>query len=360
MLRYPFTHYAIQSSCKRVISCIGRLDMTLWDFPDWKKIAWRVGKSLKDILNPTPEDLGEGKEQREAQRLRDALKGFVYFNTFDDLILWSLQDVDPIQRANTPLLDRPAAGRNHPEEGVKTLLCHDYSGGFHDYESVRPSAMKCDMYTCNYLQYIDLFIYFSHKLVCIPPPTWTNSMHRNGVRILGTFILEPQTPHVEQLLRQVDGEFVIARRLAILASVFGFDGWLLNVEKKIPVQNRELVGTLKEFISQLRQFMGPKGRVIWYDALDCDNEVKYQNSLTSKNLDFARSADYLFTNYKWTREKIQEASEFAAQSDIVPSHVYFGIDVWAQNTNMPGPPRITFPPKGGGGTNTGLVCYPLV
>lgn len=37
---------------------------------------------------------------------------------------------------------------------------------------------------------IDLFVYFSHHMVTIPPPGWVMAAHRNGVRVLGTFITE--------------------------------------------------------------------------------------------------------------------------------------------------------------------------
>jgi len=66
------------------------------------------------------------------------------------------------------------------------------------------------LYSCGYLQHIECFVYFSHKLVCVLPPTWTNTMHRNGVKVLGAFILEPGEPHVERMLDVFDGEFVVA------------------------------------------------------------------------------------------------------------------------------------------------------
>ena len=91
------------------------------------------------------------------------------------------------------------------------------------------------------------------------------------------------------------------------------------------------------------------------DALNTDNEVDYQNGLTMKNAPFAIAADSLFTNYRWTRRKLKEADSTGARCGLHPRETSFGIDVWAQNTDMPGPPRITFPPNGGGGTNTGLV-----
>lgn len=329
-------------------------------FPDWKKIGWHVGKRIRDILRPIPIESDESKKARKIRRLHDNFKGFVYFDDFETLHAWSADDIDPVQQANTPLLERQvAANGGELEKSTSVLLCHDYRGGYHDYESVRPAHLEFEMYSCEYLQYVDTFIYFSHKLVCVPPSSWINTMHRNGVKILGTFLFEPQTPDIERVLEQVNGEFIVAKQLSCLAVNIGFDGWLLNFEKEFPKSCPNFATTLIEFISELRRLMGSQRSVIWYDALNIDNEVEYQNSLTSKNLDFARSANALFTNYKWTGKNIREASILAAEHDIRSSTVFFGIDVWAQNTNMPGPPRITFPPKGGGGTNTGIVRFPL-
>lgn len=189
-------------------------------FPDWKKIGWHVGKKLRDIINP-PADTGPSREERRAQRLRDGSRGLIYFDDFDELEAWSIKDVDPFSRANTPLLKR-SASRIHDHVGPTTLvlLCHDYNGGYHDYESVRPSPLKDKLYACNYPQYVDTFVYFSHKLVCIPPPTWINTMHRNGVKVLGTFIVERGSIHIERMLDQEKGEFLVAKQLAVMVRHF--------------------------------------------------------------------------------------------------------------------------------------------
>ena len=279
-------------------------------------------------------------------------------DTFDELLDWSPNDIDPVQRANTPLLPR---SRNHVHDcrnpSTNLLLCHDYNGGYHDYESVRPGLQAEELYSCEYLQYLEIFIYFSHKLVCCPPPTWTNLMHRNGVKILGSFVVEPQTTNVERMLECQGGKYVIAAQLAALAKNLGFDGWLLNIEQEFP-EEVDIRGKLIGFIVALKQCLGPTRLVIWYDALTVENEVKYQNGLTAMNADFARHADAFFTNYKWTLEKLSDSQVLAGDVQVQPSNIFFGIDVWAQNTNMPGPRRITFPADGGGGTNTGLVSVP--
>ena len=54
-------------------------------------------------------------------------------------------------------------------------------------------------------------------------------------------------------------------------------------------------------------------------------------------------------------DKLRETELMGKTCGLHPMDTLFGIDVWAQNTDMPGPPRVTFPPKRGGGTNTGFV-----
>lgn len=232
-------------------------------FPDWKRIGRHVGKRLRDIINP-PAETGPSREERRAQRLRDAPRGLVYFDEFDELEAWSAEDVDPIQRANTPLLKR-SASRAHYQVKPTTvvLLCHDYSGGYHDYESVRPCLRENEIYACNYPQYIDTFVYFSHKLVCVPPPTWINTMHRNGVKVLGTFIVEPGKAHVERVLTQVSDEFIVAKQLADMADIFGFDGWLLNIELVFPETTKYPAERMCAMIRSLKRLLGPERNVVW-------------------------------------------------------------------------------------------------
>lgn len=229
------------------------------------------------------------------------------------------------------------------------------SGGYHDYESVRPLLLNSKMYSCNNPQFIDTFIYFSHKLVCVPPSTWVNAMHRHGVKVLGAFVVEPGTRDIERMLDHVNDKFPLAKQLADMAFHFGFDGWLLNVELEFPQTSRDVTGKMTAFIRNLKCLLGPEGRVVWYDALTVDNEIDYQNGLTEENALFALAADALFTNYKWTHKSLHEAKAVGDTYGMMPSETSFGIDVWAQNTSMQGPPRVTFPRKGGGGTNTGLV-----
>ena len=107
--------------------------MSIVSFPDWKKIGKRVGKKLRDVINPPSED-GPSRGERRAQRLLDVFKGFAYFDDFEEVTAWRAADADPIQCANIPLMLRTS----HPvAEGVaatsRILLCHDYNGANFNY-----------------------------------------------------------------------------------------------------------------------------------------------------------------------------------------------------------------------------------
>ena len=183
-----------------------------------------------------------------------------------------------------------------------------------------------------------------------------NTLHRNGVKVLGTFLIEPQTLHVERLFEQRDGEFMVSEKLAAIAETYGFDGWLVNVEGEMPDSITNPLQLMTDMIRSLKAKMRPSSTVIWYDGLTSANEVDYQNGLTSKNVACALEAGNLFTNYKWTRTHLDRSTEVAEKYGMDRENVYFGIDVWAQNTtSLLGHKRVTFPPHGGGGTNTGVV-----
>lgn len=140
-----------------------------------------------------------------------------------------------------------------------------------------------------------------------------------------------------------------------MASTDGSDGWLLNVEAQFPSSQAHLVQQLPSFIQSLKRLLGASGLVVWYDALTSNNEVEYQNALNWKGVQFALAVDLFFTNYRWSLSSLRETQACADLHGIASAEIFFGIDTWAQNTDMPGPSRITYPQDSGGGTLTGLV-----
>ncbi|KAK4743173.1 hypothetical protein SAY87_001174 [Trapa incisa] len=213
---------------------------------------------------------------------------------------------------------------------ARVLVCHDMQGGYKDDRWVQggdnPAAFGIWHW---YL--IDIFVYFSHDLVTLPPPCWSNTAHRHGVRVLGTFIIEwdEGIPICRKLLATQDSSRLYAERLSELAVSLGFDGWLLNIEVKL---GKELVPNLLEFISHLTEKMHssvPGSLVIWYDSVTVDGDLTYQNQLNESNKPFFEKCDGIFTNYNW-KENYPKMS--AAVAGDRKYDVYMGIDVFGRNT----------------------------
>jgi hypothetical protein len=190
------------------------------------------------------------------------------------------------------------------------------------------------------------------KLVCIPPPSWTNTLHRNGVKTLGTFLVEPQSANISKILqRTLSGtqgwDYTLASQLTRIARFYEFDGWLINIEKTFPITDWSL-SKLGGFLKQLGSSFDD-GCVIFYDSLTRNNRIEYQNALTEQNVILAKAAGSILTNYVWTPEKAAATRAIAMQNGINPANVLCGIDVWAQSSE-----RETYPEDVGGGTGTGL------
>lgn len=64
----------------------------------------------------------------------------------------------------------------------RLLVCHDMAGGYTDDKWVQ-GGPNADAYAIWHWHLIDVFVYFSHTLVTLPPPCWTNTAHRHGVKV---------------------------------------------------------------------------------------------------------------------------------------------------------------------------------
>jgi hypothetical protein len=69
---------------------------------------------------------------------------------------------------------------------------------------------------------------------------------------------------------------------------------------------------------------------------------------------FSEACGSILTNYAWTEEAALRSKELASKREIQLRNVFFGIDIWAQNTIKGRHYRVTYPRKDGGGTNTGV------
>lgn len=64
----------------------------------------------------------------------------------------------------------------------RILVCHDLAGGYGDDKWVQGGS-NADAYAIWHWYLIDVFVYFSHDLVTLPPPCWTNTAHKHGVKV---------------------------------------------------------------------------------------------------------------------------------------------------------------------------------
>ncbi|KAI4845296.1 hypothetical protein E4T44_05686 [Aureobasidium sp. EXF-8845] len=313
----------------------------------WKDILRPIRDGLRDNL-PSKQPHHDPEDERRCRE--DVLKGFTYFDSFQGINDWRPEQAYSFQRANTPLLPRPTSStiKGH----ARITLIHDFSGGYHDYEDIHSPLSDLPSYSCEYMQAIDTFVYFSHKLVCVPPPSWTNALHRNGVKVLGTFLVEPQSIDMVKILQRtssetLEWEYTLASQLTHIARFYGFDGWLINIEKTFPITDWDL-SKLEGFLKQLGSSFDD-GCVIWYDSLTRKNRIDYQNALTEQNVILVKAAGSVLTNYVWTPETAVATRIFALRNNIDPANILCGIDVWAQSSE-----RETYPRDIGGGTGTGL------
>ncbi|KAK6932967.1 Glycoside hydrolase, family 85 [Dillenia turbinata] len=231
----------------------------------------------------------------------------------------------PFNKSSVPLNSNSGVA-NRP----RILVCHDMKGGYTDDKWVQ-GGTNLGAYAIWHWYLIDVFVYFSHTLVTIPPPCWVNAAHKHGTQVLGTFITEWDEGRAicNELLSTKESAQMYAERLAELAVALGFDGWLLNIENDL---DKDQIPNLKEFISHLTTVMHsslPNSLVIWYDAVTVSGDLSWQNQLNDNNQPFFDICDGIFVNYSWQEDYPKLSADAAGDRKF---DVYMGIDVFGRGT----------------------------
>ncbi|NWH76264.1 ENASE acetylglucosaminidase, partial [Piaya cayana] len=249
-----------------------------------------------------------------------------FLSGLEELLSWQPDSNGDFNISAVPLAERqPPLHSKRP----RTLVCHDMRGGYLDDRFIQGSATR-NPYVFYHWRYIDIFVYFSHHTVTIPPVCWTNAAHRNGVPVLGTFITE-----------WTDGEKIceaflaggkeayraVSEQLARIAQHYRFDGWLVNIENTLSAAAAEnLPPFLRHLTAQVHSAV-PGGLVIWYDSVLQNGTLKWQNELNEENRVFFDACDGLFTNYNWKEGNLERSRELAGPRR---TDVYVGIDVFGR------------------------------
>jgi mannosyl-glycoprotein endo-beta-N-acetylglucosaminidase len=265
--------------------------------------------------------------QRPTSLFFDSLAAFAGWKPGADLM-------DPFRVGLVPL--RPRSGSS---AAPWMLTCHDMMNGYLESGDRYPQGTS-DVNTYNFdsWQYTDLFIYFSHHRVTIPPPWWINAAHQNGISALGTLIFENAvgTQDLSDLVNTRGtgtSDYLYVDLLVEAAAYYGFDGWLWNVESNLPADVS--VAAFTRFVQALTEAMHtrlPLSQVIWYDALTVDGTVDCQNTLNDKNKAFFLATDGILVNYSWTLDHIKTSVTTANAAGRSPLRVYTGTDVWGRGT----------------------------
>lgn len=246
---------------------------------------------------------------------------------------------------------RGAVGSLKRLQPPRLLLCHDFRDGYQQWEASADGVVGDDcpsdteMWRFNHWAYVDIFVYFSHYCVTIPPVGFIQAAHRHGTLVLGTLIFEWEAgaEKLQKILASYKTRAKAASKLAAIAKFYGFDGWLVNVEVELhggSAAASDLASFVGDLTRATRKVLGQVSEVVWYDSVTRDGSLKWQNELNLENEQFFRVAGSLFTNYHWDRNAPVRS---AVKAGTRRTDVFTGIDIFGRNT------------YGGGGFQTHLA-----
>ncbi|KAK6047920.1 glycosyl hydrolase family 85 [Cooperia oncophora] len=212
----------------------------------------------------------------------------------------------------------------------ETMICHDMKGGYLEEESedgIIISEETPSPYVFLNWWNIDIFCYFSHNFVTIPPVAYINIAHAHGCLALGTFITEWKGG--AKICDQILGsEETVEKTVDCLVSVavhYKFDGWLINIENRILAKHIDnLTLFLRLLTDRMRVAVG-FSRVIWYDSVTVTGMLKWQNMLNEYNREWYECCDGIYLNYNWNDGMLLRSADFGAINRI-----FVGIDCFAR------------------------------
>ncbi|ODV62337.1 glycoside hydrolase family 85 protein [Ascoidea rubescens DSM 1968] len=228
---------------------------------------------------------------------------------------------------------------------INLLVCHDFNGNYQNYEDMNPQGyfphLNGTHFFLQFPQLVEMFTYFSHNLITIPPVSWINNCHKFGIPCLGTIIFEGNSIEVIKKLDSLlsinptNNKFIFVDILTDLCKYYSFDGFLLNIETHF--SNFDLSNNLISFIEALKSNLHlniKNSKIIWYDSLvPSINKVKYENGLSVDNYELFKNSDFFFTNYWWNEDNLKKNIAIAGLYGINNS-LYVGIDVWGRGSQL--------------------------
>jgi mannosyl-glycoprotein endo-beta-N-acetylglucosaminidase len=111
-------------------------------------------------------------------------------SNLDDLFKWPFEsnNKNGCRQFKTEKLLLPNEELSQNANRTKIIVCHDMKNNYLEDKFFQGFDQGAANYSFYHWNLIDIFIYFSHHFITIPPESWINAAHENNCRILGTFI----------------------------------------------------------------------------------------------------------------------------------------------------------------------------
>ncbi|KAG5279327.1 hypothetical protein AALO_G00076580 [Alosa alosa] len=245
----------------------------------------------------------------------------------EELLAWKISEASPFNVASVPRASRQPP---YASKQLRTLVCHDMMGGYLEDRFIQGTEVEAP-YAFYHWSLIDIFNYFTHQMVTIPPACWTNAAHRHGVLSLGTFITEWTDGAVmcEKFLADEEAYRAVADKLVHISHYHGFDGWLVNIENGLSATAVKNMPLFLRYLTDQMHERVPGSVVIWYDSVLKDGSLKWQNELNDENRVFFEACDGFFTNYNWTEQSLEHMKTLSAVQNRQVD-IFVGVDVFAR------------------------------
>ena len=234
-----------------------------------------------------------------------------------------------------------------PPQRNLICICHDMAGGYHHdnssfgyhfYDNDKYQQLPFE-YFIEYWSIIDIFVYFTHDFITIPPVQWIENSHKHETLILGTLITEHE--YGTKLTHQfIDNKIIrqrVVKKMVDIAVYYGFDGWFLNFESHLKQNNHtqqsinNLILFVREITNELHKQI-PYGKIIWYDSVSSKTgKIQWQSRLNNIGMPFFNECDGFFTDYHWQKQHPLESIQFASKNNREYA-VFTGIDIWGRGT----------------------------
>jgi mannosyl-glycoprotein endo-beta-N-acetylglucosaminidase len=98
------------------------------------------------------------------------------------------------------------------------------------------------------------------------------------------------------ILEQID---LIVKNLIEIVLHYGFDGYLINIENRLPISLIEPMIYFVDCLTKELSLVLAHAQIIWYDAVTIEGKLEWQNQLNQLNKPFFDVCDGIFLNYCW-------------------------------------------------------------